>query len=160
MDSAQITHVLMNDEYVKPYFAGVCAHDQLQQYIGRNLQQRHKIGIIYNLDPRHLPGSHWVAIYLDFTTDSAEYFDSMGLAPDPACHRLLQDICPRHSVRYNNIKLQDDTLVCGKFCITFLKYRCRGHSFNNCVRLLDFKDNDRAVYDLIKTWIPNLPYKL
>ena len=162
MDSAQLTRVLKADAYVKPHFVGVCAHDQLQTYITRafNNPHRRKAAIIFNLDPSHLPGSHWVTAHLNFTTESAEYFDSMGLPPDPACRQLLQDLCPRQPLRFNHIKLQDNTMVCGQFCVAFLKYRCRGYSFDDCIHRLNFEDNDRAVHDLIKTWIPNLPYKL
>ena len=162
MDSAQLTRVLKADAYVRPYFAGVCAHDQLRTQITRafNNTQHHKAAIVFNLDPGHLPGSHWVAVHLNFTTETPEYFDSMGLPPDPACRQLLQELCPRQPLRFNDIKLQDNTMVCGQFCVVFLKYRCRGYSFDECLHHLDFKDNDRAVHDLIKTWIPKLPYKL
>ena len=93
MDSRQLTRVLTNDEYVKPHFAGVFAHDQLHHRISRSFNNGHrrKAAIIYNLDPHYLPGSHWVALFLNFTTESAEYFDSMGLSPDPACRQLLQN---------------------------------------------------------------------
>ena len=158
MDTAQLTRVLMADDYVRPYFAGVCAHDQLRTRLTR--ARTHKAVAVFNLDPSHLPGSHWVAVHLNFSTESADYFDPMGLPPDPACRQLLQDLCPRKPLRFNDIKLQDNTQVCGQFCIVFLKYRCRGYTFDEGLHQLDFKGNDRAVHDLIKTWIPKLPYKL
>ena len=75
MDSAQLTRVLKADAYVKPHFVGVCAHDQLQTHLTRASSRRHKAAIIFNLDPSHLPGSHWVAVHLNFTTETPEYFD-------------------------------------------------------------------------------------
>ena len=40
-----------------------------------------------NLDPRHLPGSHWVVLY--FGKDKAEYFDPLGEPPTPSLNRYL-----------------------------------------------------------------------
>lgn len=159
MDTRQITRILMADEYVKPHFVSVCAHDQLNHYISHASVHRQTAAIVFNLDPIHLPGSHWVAAFLDFN-NYAEYFDSTGKPPDPACSELLQRVCSHKTFKYNNLTLQDSTQVCGQFCVVFLKLRCRGYTFEQCIKELDFKHNDRYVHDLVQDYIPNLPFKI
>ena len=161
MDSAQLTHILKKDQYIKPHFVTVCAHNHLERHILQTFHngRRHTAAIVFNLDPSHLPGSHWVAVYLDFN-GHAEYFDSTGLPPDPACCQLLRRVCPRIPIKKNTVALQDRTQVCGQFCVAFLKLRCRGYSFDDTIHQLNFKDNDRAVYDLVKASIPNLPFTM
>ena len=158
MDTAQLEHVLRQDKYVRNHFVAVCAHDQVREHIQRAFNTRHTAAIVFNLDPIQLPGSHWVAVFTDFRKGQAEYFGSTGLPPDPACRQLLLQVCPRGPLLYNKHKLQDDTVVCGQFATVFLKLRCRGFNFKECVNTMNFKDNDRTVYDLIKDSIPNLPY--
>ena len=160
MNTTQLRRILKKDTYVRPHLAAVCPHDLLQHHIEQASSKCRTAAIVFNLDPSHLPGSHWVAAFLDFVNGQAEYFDSTGLPPDPACHQLLRNHCPQRPLLHNNRILQEDTMVCGQFCVAFLKLRCRGHSFRQSVQILTFKDNDRAVYDLVRRDIPDLPYKL
>ena len=37
-----------------------------------------KFGVVFNLDPHDLPGSHWVALFINATTRQIRYFDSTG----------------------------------------------------------------------------------
>jgi len=37
-----------------------------------------KFGIVFNIDPHDLPGSHWVALFINATTKQIRYFDSTG----------------------------------------------------------------------------------
>merc|ERR1711963_1268538 len=108
MDTLQLTRVLTQDKFIKPHFVAVCSHDALENHITHAFNsQRQTAALVFNLDPHPLPGSHWVAVYLDFN-GSAEYFDSMGLPPDPACCYLLARVCPRMPIKYNYLKMQDD----------------------------------------------------
>ena len=159
MDTTQLTRVLTQDTYIQPHFVAVCSHDALESHITHTFKKktRQTAALVFNLDPHPLPGSHWVAVYLDFN-GHAEYFDSTGLPPDPACCELLARVCPRSPIKYNSLKMQDDTLVCGQFCVVFFKLRCRGYSYNDCLRQLHFKNNDRVVYEIVKEWVPNLPF--
>jgi Ulp1 family protease len=40
-------------------------------------------GMVYNLDPSYLPGSHWVSMFIDCRKDKPiiTYFDSAGKFP-------------------------------------------------------------------------------
>ena len=42
-------------------------------------QGKTKIGFIFNIDPHHKTGSHWVAMYLDLNTGETIYMDSYGV---------------------------------------------------------------------------------
>ena len=160
MNTTQLRRILAKDNYVRPHLLTVCPHDLLQHHIERASTKRRTAAIVFNLDPSHLPGSHWVAVFLDLVKGQAEYFDSTGLPPDPACRQLLEKHCSRKPLLYNKRILQEDTMVCGQFCVVFLKLRCRGRSFKQCIQRLTFRDNDRAVYNLVKRDIPELPYRL
>ena len=160
MDTEQLRYILERDKYVKPHLLTVCPHDLVQQHIARATSgRRHTAAIVFNLDPSHLPGTHWVSMFLDFN-GYAEYFDSTGLPPDPACREIMRSSCPRTPLLYNTLTLQDNTMVCGQFCVAFLKLRCRGYDFHKTIQYLNFPNNDRAVYDLVKSSFPKLPYHL
>ena len=67
---------LMSDD---PDFVGVFALDQLPHH--RYATDRHvPIKLIVNLEPKSLPGSHWVAISRKLGGE-AYYFDTFGQPP-------------------------------------------------------------------------------
>jgi len=41
-------------------------------------QGKTKFGIVFNIDPHDLPGSHWVALFVDATKRQIRFFDSTG----------------------------------------------------------------------------------
>lgn len=45
------------------------------------LEGKHKIGVIYNLDPHYKSGSHWTALFADLDKGGIYYFDSYGIEP-------------------------------------------------------------------------------
>lgn len=152
MDTKQLRQLLSFDRFTKLYFRGACAKNQLPTRI----PSRHDPSIyIVNLDSSHLPGSHWIALYLD-PKRGGEYFDSYGLKPIKECLYLLNQ-CPE--IKYNNILLQDDTLVCGQYCVIFAMLRSRGYSFLDIIRAFDHPLNDAVVYNLIRAYFPSLPFK-
>ena len=158
MDTRQIEQILSFDKYTREHLVVVCAHDHLDYHITRALQQpRRTAAFIFNLDPSYLPGSHWVAMFLDFN-GHGEYFDPTGLPPDLACRDLMRRTCPRPPL-HNTRPLQDDTFVCGQFCIVYLFLRCRGYAFDEIVEHLDTPQNDRLVFELLQPYFPGLPFK-
>ena len=42
-------------------------------------QGKTKLGFIFNIDPHHKAGSHWVAMYIDLDTGETTYMDSYGV---------------------------------------------------------------------------------
>ena len=158
MNTDQLYEILSYDRYIKPDLITVCPIDHLEHYISHaaSQPQRRTAAIVFNLDPSHLPGSHWVLMYLDFN-GHAEYFDSTSRPPDLFCKDLMRRYCPK-SILYNRIVLQDDTMVCGQFCVAFLLFRCRGYTFHQVINQLNSPSNDVDVYELIRPYFPHLPY--
>ena len=72
MKTEELEQYMLNDPFIRKYYGGVVALDQLPQKISKP-----KIFIV-NSDPAALPGQHWYAVY--FTTIN-EHFDSAGFYP-------------------------------------------------------------------------------
>ena len=127
----------------------VLARDELPYY-----RLKRPCSIVANTDPAHLPGKHWVAIYLPRHCAAVEFFDSYGISP-----RLLHDdfntFCALqgHYTRYNDKCLQHfDSQVCAHFCLYFLYSRHFGRPFEDL--MLDFStydkfSNERRVFDFV-----------
>lgn len=111
-------------------FLGVFASDELPS------QVRYPCGLIANTDPGHLPGTHWVAMYIN-KNGQGEYFDSYGLQPLVKEHeKFLETNCSRW--RHSTLTLQSLTSsVCGHFCMLFLHYRAKGYSFQKYLNLMN-----------------------
>ena len=91
---------------------------------------------IVNMDPAHLPGSHWLAVYIN--TDQrrpAEIFDSYGRAPPLRLQHWLSRHCRRwvHNKRFIQGPL---TALCGVYCVFVLDIKCTfGLPFHDIVKL-------------------------
>jgi hypothetical protein len=51
-----------------------------------------KLGVIFNLDPHYMSGSHWTALFSDFNKGGIYYFDSYGTQPGEEVIKLMQRI--------------------------------------------------------------------
>ena len=59
---------------------GVCVWNELCRFNLRThiSQGKEKLGIIFNLDNHHGPGTHWVSLFIDIKKSTIFYFDSAG----------------------------------------------------------------------------------
>ena len=112
---------------------GMCISNELCNI---NLSRLHnsgirKIGIIFNLDPHYLGGSHWVSLFLDMNTAGIYFFDSVGKPPPQEVQVLMSrlknqgnklilekklnidDIETTHSEKYNFKKVNNRTIKVG-----------------------------------------------
>lgn len=80
--------------------------------------------VIINLDTSTLPGSHWVALYIDGKS-RGYFFDSYGRAPrERYILEALKNNCKMwwHSKK----QLQSfDSQVCGEYCVQFLHHMAK-----------------------------------
>ena len=152
MDELQLQQLLTFDSYTKPVFRGVFPKNRLPW---RTSSSHFRSAYVINLDDSHLPGSHWVAMYLDLK-HGGEYFDSYGQPPIEECQRLL-DLCPQTT--YNTTILQEDTLVCGQYCVIYLMLRCRGFTLESIVDHLQVPWNDGLVHSIVNTYFPHMPFR-
>jgi len=96
-------------------FLGVFSANEIPQFHTYNQQ----VACVVNTDPSYLPGSHWVAFFVD-DQSRIEFFDSYG--SPPIAYGL-----PVYPHIVNNIKLQSpSTDVCGHYSILYVYLRAQG----------------------------------
>ena len=86
----------------------------------------HETGIfVSNTDPGHLPGTHWIAIYISADRRRGEYFDSFGRAPNRHFKNYMDSHCRYWT--HNKRQLQSvASKLCGYYCVLYCLCRFRG----------------------------------
>ncbi len=110
-----------------------------------------QLGVIYNLDTHNQPGSHWVAVFLDLTKLSVEYYDSYGAEPPELIYqwmgRMKEDMENTFNksakLKYNKKRHQYGNSECGIFSMNFILERLKGKTLERISRekLTDRKMN-------------------
>ena len=96
-----------------------------------------KIGIVFNLDDHTQKGSHWVALLIDNTLKTIEYYDSAGRRPNKNIKYFINKVYnflkknDNYIIKYNNKKHQFKNSECGVYAIHFLIKRMIGVTFEN-----------------------------
>lgn len=123
MNTFQLNCVLNCDHVLKHMAKDVLAADQLPKAQLRQFPSAY----IVNTEPSNMEGKHWVAFYFD-SNGNGEFFDSYGNSPQSYNRTFLTFVLQNASkYRYNDIKLQnDDSDVCGQYCVYFLLFKARG----------------------------------
>ena len=94
---------------------------------------------IVNLNKKHEPGSHWVAVINNTSNEECYYFDSFGVYPAPEILRFMQS--SNKKIKYNIYRIQAlGSIMCGYFCIYIIDEMCKGREFYDV--LVDFDPND------------------
>lgn len=109
--------------------------------------QKHNIGIVFNLDNHDEPGSHWTAMYVELEPccrkePSAYYFDSVGTKPTKEVHKLVSKLKDQYkSIKnkeleflYNDIPHQRKDTECGIYCLHFLETMLKGTDFDDYIQ--------------------------
>ena len=67
-------------DYDKHIAYGECVWEELCEFsLKKQLKEgKTKIGIVFNLDPHHKPGSHWIAMFIHTKKKEIYYLDSYG----------------------------------------------------------------------------------
>ena len=76
MNSRQLAAVMYADRFTKDLFQGVFPSDVLPISI-----KQYPACFIANVDKSNMPGSHWIAIYID-KDKQGTFFDSYGNKPE------------------------------------------------------------------------------
>ena len=87
-----------------------------------------KIGIIFNLDPHYLSGSHWVALFINIKEKFIFYFDSNGDPVPKQIKKLITKIKKQgmeHNIKFSfdsnqGIEHQLENTECGIYCLYFI----------------------------------------
>lgn len=109
--------------------------------------KKRPLAFVINLDPDYMPGSHWVAIYID-RKNNALYFDSFGVKN---CPKLIKKFLKKYKVRriyLNKYMLQSITSqTCGAYTILFIKMLCSEFTFAEFLKLFtkETNKNDKLI---------------
>ena len=160
LGTSDIDYILKQYEKIHPQFLflGAVPLDcndysfcQLHQLDFDEIQNNGKkyVGIIFNHDKYGQPGSHWVALYIDFLKGEINYADSTGKEPVGNIKTIIQDFNDYFQKKYhkkplytyNNIKYQKDNSECGIYSINFIIRRLSGEKFESVIKnSLSFKE--------------------
>ena len=111
---------------------------------------RTKDGVyVIDLDDKDSKGTHWFPLFIDRNT--ALYFDSFRTEYIPL--EVLNKIRDK-SITYNLFRIQDDeSIICGFYCIAFVEYMLAGKNLLDYTYLLspnDYKKNNKIIYKYFK----------
>jgi len=99
---------------------------------------KHKLGVVFNLDEHNQPGSHWVALYSDLKKGQVYFFDSNGRRPVERIRKLMRRIVmfmltitdKKNIVAdYNRVQHQYENSECGVYSINFITRMLNGEDF-------------------------------
>ena len=149
MNTSQLEHVFSSEPEIKKTFGGVYACDQLPTVSVNH----YPASFIVSTDPKSLPGTHWIAIYLE-DEEHGEFFDSYGQHPTDY-NDYFVNFMNKHTTewKHNENGLQSAfSNVCGQYCIYYLYYRSRGIPMSSIVNRFSLNRslNDLFVYNFVK----------
>lgn len=107
-------------------------------FLTHSFKRSYPAYLIFNTDPSHMPGSHWVSMVMneDHTVD---YFDSNGMKPNRYIKKFLDNQgCKLRW--YNKKPLQNKDGLCGVYAMYFLITKAK----ENCI-CLNNKTADRLM---------------
>ena len=94
--------------------------------------QQYPTCMIWNTDPKTMPGKHWVAVYLP-SPNSLEYWDPLGISyyAYPNFVKFIRYKSQTKHIFLNLNRVQSlKSFTCGLHCIRFLVARSRSYSYN------------------------------
>ena len=104
-----------------------------------------KIGVVFNTDKHDQSGSHWLAVFIDFTNNpvTIEHFDSVGTKPMKDIQKFLKTIESRINIdkllgnnvtaviKINNKQHQRGNNDCGVYSLNYIIERIKGRTFED-----------------------------
>lgn len=142
LNTDDIDRVLYQYERIVPTFRFVGTHpvdfqsvtpavwSMMKQHIRSSRVKM--IGLVLNLDYHDEPGSHWVAVLLDKSSRTLEYFDSFGDDAPPEVYKLSERLphgTHGWSMVVNKVAHQQKNSECGNYAINFIVQRISGSNF-------------------------------
>ena len=98
---------------------------------------------VINFDDKKSKRTHWVSLFIDRST--AVYFDSFGSEYIPL--EILQKIRDK-SITRNIFRIQDDeSIMCGFYCIPFIEYILAGKTLSDYTNLFSINHYKKKFKD-------------
>ena len=98
---------------------------------------KHKIGLVINLDTSGKPGSHWVALYVDLKKGDIFFSDSVGYPPNKYIKAYMERIAEHlrkkglnPNIKINKTRHQNKDSECGVYSINFILRLLKGEPFD------------------------------
>lgn len=147
MNTQQIGAILKANSLTKKKFQGVYAYDEIPKIKRKDTKQF----FVFNTDPSHKSGSHWVCAMINSKRGGKNiFFDSYGYAPKK--HRFKSFL--KNNYTFNSKTLQHPlSSTCGQWCIFFILEKCKGKTLPQIVSKFDENwplVNDTVMNEIIK----------
>lgn len=129
---------------------GECVWEDICQFDLKKMLQKGKtkIGIIFNLDPHYLEGSHWIAIFIDTQKGDIYYFDSYGERAPKRVRRFMEKVVRQskkigkpYKIIQNRRRHQYSISECGMYCLYIIIELLKGKDFKTMIKTR-IKDKD------------------
>jgi len=111
-------------DFDKRFTKHMCVNNELCNFSLKSLLKKGKtkIGIVFNLDPHNMSGSHWVSMYIDVYTGGIYFFCSYGVKPNNNIQILMKRIFNQGNTLIEQNKLDinqmtDDHTIARKYKI-------------------------------------------
>ena len=119
-------------------FIGTLPSDAYRPYIFNMykicLRYSRYYAFIINTKPHSHTGEHWVAVFIDKSANTVDYFDSYGKEPTKDIMQTILYILKKlkinqYSFNINYLKHQTDKSQCGKYAMSFIIMRLKNYPF-------------------------------
>ena len=150
MFGSEIKRLVETDLLASRHFRGVFSCDTLPQ----NVSDLPML-LVANTDPSDLPGSHWVAVWINCQRQGY-FFDSYGFPPETygqELHKFMNENTRRYTSQRRQLQAQSSN-VCGQWCVYFCYWVVRlGIKGINPIlqQFTNRKLNDPQMLDFIQT---------
>lgn len=148
MDSISLRNALKRNQYTKKIFRGIFALDTLPP------RARQPSILVSNTDRAHLPGVHWVGIYIPPKNAKRllpEFFDSYGRKPQKPEYLRLMKSNGAKRISYNSQQIQSNqSSSCGQITCLYLLHKSRKKPLKSFLKLFtsDLNQNEVVVRKL------------
>ena len=104
-----------------------------------------KAGIVFNTDPSHKSGQHWISMFIDLKGENQNhphiyFFDSVAKKPPQEVEDFIKkmineskEINNELKFAYNNIVHQQENTECGIYSIYFISEMLKGRKFHELI---------------------------
>ena len=119
---------------------GECVWEEICQFNLKSAIKRGKtkIGLIFNLDPHHLEGSHWICMFINIPKREIYFFDSYGDRPPKQVKKFIKRIKKQsrvlgkeYKVIINTKRHQRSESECGMYCLYMIVELLKGNQTFN-----------------------------
>ena len=148
MDETQISKILFQDKFTKFNFVGVFPKNRIP------LTTKFPANYIINLDNYGNPGTHWIAVHINYKYISIFCSFGNNYLNDGYFLSFINYFSDKKII-YSNIQIQGiSSFTCGLYCCLFILIKSRGYSYHEFLNIFNhnslYKINDTAICEYFK----------